>query len=65
VSAKDYAALQGKSPTLAFTFDRTTGVNGDKLAMTIEVLAIDPAEPFVIFSKLGDSEHMWFSIVGQ
>ena len=68
MSAQDVAIWQGGPRQLAFSFDRSTGVNGDKLQMTIEVLRVDTtfnAEPFMIVSQLGGTVHTWFSVVAQ
>jgi hypothetical protein len=61
VKAEDMAALAGKSPELAFRFDRTSGVNGDKLALTVTVLKQSSiGEIFVLTSTLGDQFTRWF-----
>jgi hypothetical protein len=68
VRAADIDALAGKPPVLSFAFDRTTGQNGDKVHLTIDVLARDAvynAEPFVIISQLGTTVHTWFAVVGN
>jgi hypothetical protein len=68
VTARDAATLSKKPSTLAFTFDRRSGRNGEKLHLTITVLAADPdygAEPFLVASVLGSTTHYTFGIVGQ
>jgi hypothetical protein len=54
VSAFD-GSSQGQPQQLAFTFDRTSGVNGDRLHMTIKVLTAGPQnhELFYLFSYQG------------
>jgi hypothetical protein len=56
---------------LAFDFDKTTGVNGDKVNLTITVLADNPwglgvdGESFVIVSTLGTQLSFWAGFVGN
>jgi hypothetical protein len=53
-------------PTMTFDFDRTTGVNGEKLHMTINMKSAQAlaggAHPFIINSKLGQTSHTWAGI---
>jgi hypothetical protein len=68
VTARDAASLRQKPATLAFMFDRRSGRNGDKLHLTIRVLAQDPdydAEPFLVASMLGSTIHYTFGVVGH
>lgn len=56
------------SNDLAFSWDRTTGTNGDTLHLTITVNAIDPdygGEPFLIESQLDAVTNYWIAYVGQ
>ena len=62
----DYTA--GTEPTLGFSFDQQSGVNGDTLHMTITVLQQDQdfqAEPFVLVSRRGRETNLWLGVVGQ
>jgi hypothetical protein len=67
VTAMDRRAFLGQPPLLQFAFDRPSGTNGEKLYLTITVLAQDQyaAEPFVIISKLGDESNLWYGMVGN
>ncbi|MEP6859959.1 MAG: hypothetical protein ABJE66_05025 [Deltaproteobacteria bacterium] len=68
VSALDAERLKGAPAKLGFTFDRSSGSNGDVLHLTIDVLSADTsfaAEPFVIVSQLGTTTRTWFGIVGN
>jgi hypothetical protein len=65
-NAFDYTAQA--EPTLAFAFDRQSGVNGDTLQMTVTALQQDPdfqAEPFVVVSRRGRDSNVWLGLVGQ
>jgi hypothetical protein len=55
VNAIDYASEHGSGPALSLALDRSTGVNGDKLTLTITVLTADPSgfEGFILESSLG------------
>jgi len=53
---------------LQFSWDRTTGKNGDKLHLTITALSKDPqfgGEFFMILSKLGTQRTFWSVFVNQ
>lgn len=67
VQALDATQLQGGSPTLSFSFDRTSGTNGSVLKLTITVLRASQfgAAPFVIVSKLGSATPLWVGVVGS
>jgi hypothetical protein len=67
VKAVDGSALQGGQPNLDFTFDRTSGVNGEKLHLTIAVLSATPykAETFLLISQLGEQRQLWVGLVGN
>jgi hypothetical protein len=66
VGAIDYAAMRGHAPHLQFSFDKTTGQNGDKIHMTITVSAVESfgGEPFVVESVLGGRTNLWVGLVG-
>ncbi len=67
VSADDAAMLQGGTPTLQMSLDRTTGLNGEKLHLTINVMAASQygAAGFIIRSQLGSRHTDWFGLVGN
>ncbi len=67
VDAVDSATLQGTDPELALAWDRTSGVNGEKLHLTITVLKQSQygAEGFIITSSLGERQNLWAGIVGN
>jgi hypothetical protein len=71
VTAYDLDTLAQQTPQLLqFSFDKSHGHNGDKLQMTIKVLAAGPhnTEPFIISSMIGNTEtspqNIWAGIVG-
>jgi hypothetical protein len=68
VSAIDFEqAFMGKPQALKFSFDKTTGQNGDVIQMTITVMRKGTygAEPFWINNKLGNQTTVWLGIVGN
>ncbi len=70
VSADDLSQFIGGGPYLGFTWDRTTGQNGDKLHLTIKALAptgtmFVGGEAFEIVSTLGSEQHSWLGYVAQ
>ena len=75
VSALDIASgFFGMPQELSFTFDKTKGVNGDKIHMTIKVLAAGTGnvEPFWIQTQIGPSSgsmsqptSIWVGLVGD
>ncbi len=67
VSATDSATLQGQTPELKFDWDRTSGVNGEKLHLTITVVKASQynAEGFMIDSKLNGRRTFWAGLVGN
>jgi hypothetical protein len=69
VSAIDLSStfFGATSPALSFSFDKTTGQNGDKLHLTIKALAAGPlgASPFWIESDLGNVQKFWVGVVGN
>jgi hypothetical protein len=72
VTAYDTNTLNQLSPQLLdFSFDKTTGKNGDKIHMTIKVLAAGRrnTEAFAIYSTMGSSptspQNIWAGVVGN
>jgi hypothetical protein len=68
VAAKDAASVfQGGTPYLGLALDRTTGVNGEKLHLTITVMKAGRhnTETFYLTSKLNGQEAIWVGIVGN
>jgi hypothetical protein len=73
VSAIDLSStfFGSATPALSFSFDKTSGQNGDKLHMTIQSLAAGPlgAAPFWIESDLktgaGVESKFWVGVVGN
>lgn len=68
VTAIDNAAERGAAaPALALSLDRTTGQNGDKLTLTIQVLAPDPSgfEGFILESSLAGRKFRTAGLVFQ
>jgi hypothetical protein len=64
VGAQDVLSLfNGQAPTLDLAFDKTEGVNGDKLYLTVTVVSastdLGGAHPFVITSTLGQVQNTW------
>jgi hypothetical protein len=67
VSAEQYCNA-ASCTDLSFSFDKTTGVNGDVIKMTIKANSKDTtfnAEPFVIKSTLNGQSSYWLGIVGN
>jgi len=55
-------------PKLKFSWDKTTGNNGDVLHLTIKVLAADAkfkCELFMIQAQLGERSSVWMGAVGR
>jgi len=71
VSAADSNYLNGGSPQLQFSFDKSSGKNGDKIHLTIKVLATGRrnTEAFMISSMMGSSptspQNIWAGVVGN
>lgn len=68
VSAIDWEAMYMGAPgTLAFSFDKTTGQNGDVIQMTITVMQKGALgqEPFWIQNTLGSQTTVWLGVVGN
>jgi len=70
VEGIDGQYIRTQDPTqalLKFSFDKTTGHNGDTVNMTINVVAAgrSKTETFLIESKLGGQRFLWAGIVGS
>lgn len=69
VSARDALADLGDNKTLSFAWDRTSGVNGEKLHLTVSVHATSSIFPgahaFTVYSTLGASVHAWTALVTE
>src|SRR5262249_27871411 len=69
VSAIDaIAQFTGGKPTLSFAFDRTQGVNGEKLHLTLAVVGASPfgkAHPFILVSKKSGRVQEWPSLASE
>ncbi|MEO5725384.1 MAG: hypothetical protein ABI134_35730 [Byssovorax sp.] len=67
VAAFDYNEFVGGQPALEFSFDATSGQNGQKLHLDITALKVGQynAEIFFIVSKLGNQQHAWIGVVGN
>ena len=67
VSAEDSLAKLGAGTTLDFAWDRTKGLNGEKLHLTITVKGestfVPGAHPFTITSTLGGKQASWPGLV--
>jgi hypothetical protein len=61
------AQRSGKPPTLQFSFDRNTGVNGERLNLTITALAASSSRSgvtsFEVRSELDTAAHAWVGVV--
>jgi hypothetical protein len=67
VGAMDESAFGGGSSNLDFSWDRKTGVNGEKLHLTVTLKSKPQqgASGFFIVSKLNGQEHYWLGLVGE
>ncbi len=68
VSAQDLSQWTVGQTLLKFSFDKTSGVEGDVIKMTIARVGTNQnfgAEPFFIRSSTGSAEHLWFGVVGD
>jgi hypothetical protein len=67
VTAIDAAQLQQQPSELSFSWDKTSGQNGQKLYLTIKVLKQSQygAESFLIESQLGTQTSVWIGLVGN
>ncbi len=66
VSVYDLQQLRGQAKSLDLSLDRTTGQNGEKVHLTITVVAttLFSAAAYQINSKLGTKETQWIGVVG-
>jgi hypothetical protein len=67
VTVKDGAAAFGGKALLDFSLDKDSGVNGEKLNLTITVNTAGKhgTETFIIDSQLGTQKTVWIGIVGS
>jgi hypothetical protein len=67
VAVQDFSELMGGSATMGFSLDRSSGQNGEKLHLTIDVLKKSPygAGVFIVVSQLGSRHHWWLGLVGS
>jgi hypothetical protein len=68
VAAYDYGALYGVNSTLDFTWDKTSGENGDVLKLTIKAkgkVNQFGGTPFMVESTLGDQDNIWIGFVAN
>jgi hypothetical protein len=68
VAVKDWAATTGGTALLNLSLDKNSGVNGEKLNLTITVKAAGKhnTESFLIESRLGNGQpNLWFGLVGS
>jgi len=65
VEAFDESSFGGGPSTLDFAWDRDSGVNGEKLHLTVTLKSKPQqgAAGFFIVSKLNGAEHMWLGLV--
>jgi hypothetical protein len=68
VSAIDRMEFFGQGKSLSLQLDRASGVNGEKLYLTITRVGDDPnfggAMPFMIQGTLNGAASTWFAVVG-
>jgi hypothetical protein len=67
VDVKDLTALAGGQSNLELSLDRKSGVNGEKLHLTIKVLKANQfqAEVFYIISQKGPRKNLWLGLIGN
>jgi hypothetical protein len=67
VTAFDTGSFQNNQPELAFTFDKSSGVNGEKLNLTIKRLKESKygASLFYLVSTLGGQQSLWIGLAGN
>jgi hypothetical protein len=67
VQAFDFAQLMGQPQTMSFTLDQSSGQNGQKLHLTIEVMKATQfnADIFLLESSLGNTTNWWLGLVGN
>jgi hypothetical protein len=67
VQALDVASqFYGEAAELSLSLDKTTGVNGDTIQLTIKVLKAGTGgvEPFWIQTQVGQVQTVWLGMVG-
>jgi hypothetical protein len=68
VTAIDRMQFDNLGQSLRFDFDRNSGVNGEKIYLTITRVGDDPnfggAMPFLIQGSVNGSSSSWFAVVG-
>ena len=67
ITAIDPAGQGGGTPNLMFSLDKASGQNGEKIALTITVVAADPSgvSPFYVRAELNGTRMSWLGVVGQ
>jgi hypothetical protein len=67
VTASSLGAGGSTMSNLDFSFDKTTGKNGDKIQMTIKVLSANMRnhEEFIVNSTLGTAQNIWIGFVNN
>jgi hypothetical protein len=69
IQAVDVASqYNGEATALTFSFDKTSGENGDVVHLTINAVRKDPmygGEIFILVSTLGGMQTLWFGAVGN
>lgn len=68
VSAQDLSQWTIGKTVLKFAFDKTQGIEGDVLKLTVTRSGTNQnygADPFFIRSTSGSAEHLWFGVVGD
>ena len=67
VKAVDGAELMQQPTNLTFSYDKTTGRNGDKINMTVTVSSMgqDGVETFLLVSRLNGQESFWVGLVSN
>jgi hypothetical protein len=67
VEAYDTDMLLGNAQSLSFSFDKTSGQNGDILHLTINVIqqGTSGVETFVLYSTLGTQVSEWVGLVAN
>jgi hypothetical protein len=68
VQAVDGSQLVQQGSHLSFTFDKTSGQNGDTLKLTITKNSNNNqlgAEPFALFSRIGGRQTIYWGLVGH
>jgi hypothetical protein len=67
VKAEDAAFLRGQTSTLQLTLDRSTGLNGEKLHLTIKTLSKTTrgTATFIVSSRRNGEMNDWFGLVSE